>query len=1742
MMRIIILALIILTAGYTYGQKTVIELKPVVRNDDTGKPVNGATIEVYKNGSLVAKESSGSNGKVPVIELPVCIGCTYKVFVKKSGFVTKTAIMDGHANYPKELPPGVVEQRFEVTIFESVPDIDFSFLEREPMVEMAIQPDGFITFDQQKIKVMKKKIEALRNKNPPDKEELEKEAKENEKKEADFMAYVEAGDAFVKKTEYEKAIGQYELALGLKPTHQPTKDKIQDAKIRLEELRANEALEKEFAEKMTAGKTARSADELEKALGLYREASSLKPSEQLPIKYIAEIEKELADQKNNEAAFNKLVAEGDNAVGSENFDEGISKYQAALVLKQDADVKAKLDAAKKKKADKEAALAEDKANQDKYNQLIASADGAFDKESYDEAKKNYEEALKLKPGEARPTSQLAAIADILKKKADEKAANEKLEADYNRLMEEGKGKINQRSWDDAKSKHEEALRLKPGDSEALAQIDLIAKEKEKEAGEAKMNAEYNAHMKEAKSLFDQKKHNEAKNKYSAASSVKPKEQAPIDEIAKIEALLADQADAAQKEEQYKNMMAEGDAANGRKDYLEAIDRYNKALVAKPGDATAQSKIDEANKAIADAKKLAEDQAKFDGFVADGSRSFNASDYVDAKLNYNNALGIKEDADVRAKIKEIDELIAKNQSEAETKAKYDSAIKEAEEAEKADDLAKAMDKYKAAVSIKDDPYPKGKILELEEKLRLNEEANALNKQFEDLVAEGDAAYTANDYAKALDKYKEALKVKPDPKISDKIKEVALKLEEENQNADKQAQYDKKIGEADAAFDDENWDGARALYDDASAIKPTETYPDAQIAEIEKRMKAESLEETERQYQKIIDKADVLFASDDLNDSKGLYERALGFKPTDTYAKAQIDKIEQINVDREKALADEKELNAKYDALIKDGESAMTGAQWQEALDKFNASLVLKPGESYPLNKIAEIKSKMDDADLAKKKEAEYLAMLSRADQEFNNADYQNSIVTYNEALKMKPGEKYPLDKIASAESMLKQAASDKDEEAYQKLLAEAQDKYDAKEYDAALMLYQQALSTKPTDPLPRARIDEIKQIQLKAGNADKLEKDYEALILEADNQFEKGDWSVAKETYVKAYNLFNRPWPEDRIKLCTENMQAQTDATVNKSYNKIIKKADGYFNSAEYDKAKEYYLRAVGLKSKDQYPKDQLKEIEQILNPQVAIKTKTHLTNYGQPNRSTNSVDVAKMLANAEVERKNLTTIRTEQQGLDAEAANNENKAAQEEENYTTREKVVTINKDIDESVIAPTLQRRAATDSVEVMADKQAVVDRDRNEMNDNDIQLQNQRVNNIVSEIEEIDNESDLPRVGYLLDVDKIRAEIILENELEDLAQTNVTYDQKAYVEQYKENRIEIDPKRDIPRINTEIHVEDHNIDLINKSNISSWDQEDVVMETKDETEFIIDEIRANELEADIPREEHELIVEEGFVARVEINSDRRDDQYDVTVDQKIYTENIKNEIEIENLNNDLPREQMEDFVEVQWIENSEKSDELMVDQNNILFDSDVELEKLEIERVENAVEDDKNREGYEVVLDSMKLDEENYLDNKAAENLDESHKTFDYLEGNKNDQDEALKNSDETADKNIDDTSEMVEGMKEEENELAVDSEEDRIVSEEYVESLRDIDITKIDQQTKNDLGDQFPEGMTEEVYTINDEDGLMVSFVVRRIVVINGEGNVYEKVQTKFGTISYSCNGHGISEYEWDDKSDAGDLVRH
>jgi tetratricopeptide (TPR) repeat protein len=1740
-MRIVILILGVLLSFGAFGQGMVIELKPEVRDDDNGKSLGGAVIEIYKGGTLFAKETSSNNGKVKPIELPVCIGCKYTIKIKKSGYVTKTAIVDAHSDYPEEMPPGTYVQKFEVSIFEQVEGIDFSFLDREPMVEFSVDPYGMVTYDQDKIKIMKKKIADLKKKMEEQKEKLEREKAEKEKMEADFSAYVAAGDAAMKEPDYEKAIGQYELALGIKPDDQPTKDKLEDAKIKLEEQRAKELADKEFGEKMSAAKEAYKNEELEKALELYKEASGIKPKEQLPKDLIAEIEAKIAERQKNEEAFNALVAQGDAAVSSEDYDQAISKYEEALDLRKDDGVQTKLDDAKKKKAALEDELKEQEAKRKEYEDLMASADAAFDTEDYDKAKSNYEAALKVIPDEQRPKDRITEIEKILKDRAAEQAAKEKLEADYQALMDEGKEKINQRQWPEAKSKYEEALKLKPNDPDALAQIDVINKEMEKAAAEEKLNAEYTAALNAANELFDQKKYAEAKSKYNEALGIKD-EQEPKDKIAEIDRIVADAEKAAENEAKYKEFISQGDAAKDRKEYTAALDQYRKALDIKPGDSDAQAKIDAVNELIEKEQEAAAAQEKFDAFVASAEQAFNASDLDNAKLNYNKALEIKDDAAIRERVKEIEELIAKNQNEAETQAKYDAAIKEADAFYDANDYEKAVESYEKALNIKEDKYPLERIAELKEKIADQKEAAEKEEQFNTLVAEGDAAYAAEDYSKALSSYKEAIKVKPDPAISQKIGELNVKLSELEQDAAKRADYDEKIGEADAAFEDENWEGARSLYQEAGRIMPTESYPDERIEEIEKRMADEAAAEVEKNYQKIIDKADQLMKEDRLDDAKTYYERALGIKPADPYPTEKIAEIDQIKKDRASALSEEKRKEEEFNALIADGDRAFNASNWTASLAKYEEALKVKPDAPYPKSRIDEVKAKMDANATEKAKKERYDQLIAEGDDSFDSQSYQEAIKKYREALDVMPDEQYPKDRILSAEDFMKRETENEEEEAYQKILTVAQEKFDGKDYEKAIELYLRAKTMRPSDPLPQQRIDEINQILNKQNDQEKLEAKYKELVDQGDNLFEKGEWKDAKDAFTQAFNIYNREYPERKIAECETNMKKATDDTVEKNYQKIIAKADEHFASKSYEKAKKMYNRALSIKPGDQYPKNQLKEIENLLNPGALSQNKANLTNWGDPNRSANAIDVDAMLADAEAQREFKRTQQAEQQELDAAEAETEFDSTQVESTFVARKESESIRTDLEEADEVAQEKRVEANEEVDDMEVTLSDTDRERTVMNENDVQRQNQVVENINVELSERDDAADLPREEYLADVEEIRTELVVESTIEDNDQTNATFDQKEYVETYVENRAESDINKDVDRKNTEVYIEDYSVTLVNESNENSWDQEDEVMMVKEEVELDLDRRIANDLNDDIPRRETEGQIEDVNLERQGVFTVYQDEQYDVTIDQKKYTENMVTDIEIENMDNDQGRRKMEDFAEEQRIETSEVVDELQVDQTNETFETEDYVEEMELDQENNQQEDEEKREGYEKEVVAIQEEKDGFLDENDAEAENESYATVDYLEDRNKERRDEQKEADEKATDNIDDTKDAVEEIQDENAEWDEKNKDELEDAEDYVESLKDIKVDEIDEEAQNALGSQFPEGVTEEIFTINDEDGLIESYVVRRVVVRNGVGNVYEKVQTKFGTVSYTCNGNGITEYDWQDQTEAADLVRN
>src|SRR5690606_15321668 len=116
---------------------------------------------------------------------------------------------------------------------------------------------------------------------------------------------------------------------------------------------------------------------------------------------------------------------------------------------------------------------------------------------------------------------------------------------------------------------------------------------------------------------------------------------------------------------------------------------------------------------------------------------------------------------------------------------------------------------------------------------------------------------------------------------------------------------------------------------------------------------------------------------------------------------------------------KKLDQDYAALIKEADGLFNKKDYATAKTKYGAALELKEGEAHPKARIKEIEGIL--ADLARKEEEErkakelqekYQAAITAGDAAFRTSKWEDATVKYNEALALKPGEKYPTDQLAA----------------------------------------------------------------------------------------------------------------------------------------------------------------------------------------------------------------------------------------------------------------------------------------------------------------------------------------------------------------------------------------------------------------------------------------------------------------------------------------------------------------------------------------------------------------------------------------------------------------------------------------------------------------------------------------------------------------------------------------------------------
>jgi tetratricopeptide (TPR) repeat protein len=709
-------------------------------------------------------------------------------------------------------------------------------------------------------------------------------------------AYADAiteADAFFQKKEWENATSNYQKASDLKDKEQYPKDKINE----IETILANEEkVNEEYNDAIASADGKLSEKEYEEAKIAYQKASSIKSSEQYPKDKIQEIEKILLEINKNEKGYKDAIVEADNQFNGKEYQKAIDSYNKALGFKPTEEYP------KDKIGEATDLLANLKQLQDDYDKYIVDADAAFKNKEYDEAKSNYKEASNIFNNEIYPKDKLAEIESILNAAA-------KLEEEYNLAINQGDKAFDQEKYELAKTDFEKASKLKSEEEypiEKLEEIKSILKElADKKAEEdaialaqKEIDEKYNAFIATADNSFTSKDYENATKNYNAAINVKEDEQYPKDKLEEIEALLeelarkkeeGEAAALAQKEmdDEYNEYIKEADLAFKDKNYDDAKDNYNEAINVKSSEQYPKDKIKEIEALLLALEKkkeeeelAAESELKkreyYDALIDEADAELGGENYQEAIAKYNQALGlIPEEKYPKEKIKEIENILAKNQAEKdnallaekEINEKYKKLIIEADNAFGTKDYTKAITKYKAAQNVKvEEKYPQDQLDRIEdilaENARKEEEIKLTNntlklkqEQYDGYIKIADADFNGKEYEKAKLSYKLALGVlpeKPYPKnrideIDQILAEIANKAKNDKEaelaEKEKRRNYEKLIYAGDRAMKLKKYQMAKDKFNNALSIIPEEKYPKDKIIEIESLL-MQSAENTEK----------------------------------------------------------------------------------------------------------------------------------------------------------------------------------------------------------------------------------------------------------------------------------------------------------------------------------------------------------------------------------------------------------------------------------------------------------------------------------------------------------------------------------------------------------------------------------------------------------------------------------------------------------------------------------------------------------------------------------------------------------------------------------------------------------------------------------------------------------------------------------------------------------------------------------
>ncbi len=561
---------------------------------------------------------------------------------------------------------------------------------------------------------------------------------------------------------------------------------------------------------------------------------------------------------------------------------------------------------------------------------------------------------------------------------------------------------------------------------------------------------------------------------------------------------------AQNAESYESLMKKGNDKYNAKDYISAKTYFEMALKQKSGDAMAKKKLDET------VKKIQEDGARQEVFYAHldaGDQYYGQQKYEEALGEYEAALKVfPEDKYVGGQADAVRAILKERQDKQDA---YDTAMSLGESLLAEDNYDAAIMQFETALEIfPDDKLPKEKLAESKQKKQLYNEKVT---RFDNLMEEARQMGLRKNYDGAISKLDQALELFPND-----IEANAKRNEYLNAKgiAD---QYNGIIAVADQLYENKAYKEAKTQYQNALVVVKGDAYATDMIARLDPLIAEQDAEEAAR----IAAEQEAARLAAEAEAARLAAEQEAARLAAEAEAARLAAEAEAARIAAEQEAA---RIAAEQEAARLAAEEAARIAAEEEA------ARLAAEAEAARIAAEEEAARQAALAAAEAERQATIKSMLDAADALFDQQEYANAKVKYQEVVTFDAGNAIATAKIQEIDGIFAQRAAEL-EANYNTAMSAGNSAMSAENFAEAITQYQTALAYKPEDPIATAQLAIAEKSE--SDRIAALRSQYDKFVKEGDANFKTNTFDKAIEAYTKAEELGLETYPTEMIARISE---------------------------------------------------------------------------------------------------------------------------------------------------------------------------------------------------------------------------------------------------------------------------------------------------------------------------------------------------------------------------------------------------------------------------------------------------------------------------------------------------------------------------------------------------------------------------------------------------------------------------------